>query len=211
MDDERLRQRLIGATIILALAVVFLPMVLRGPETEAPDPRAAQDDGPARIIQLSEAEERERQRWMVVPERKQATAEAPAKPQSDAAAPTQPAEAPSEPAAEAPAKAQAPSPSTRPAEAPPSRPAQVPAKDEVPTQAGFVVQMGSFSVRRNADGLSDRLQANGYDAFVETLETPRGPVYRVRVGPSETRAQADTLREALHTELGMQGLVLRHP
>jgi len=75
----------------------------------------------------------------------------------------------------------------------------------------WVVQVGSFSARKNARGLRDKLRNQGYSSFVESINNGSGRVYRVRVGPELTKSTADKLRKQLAKEAGLKGLVQSYP
>ena len=120
----------------------------------------------------------------------------PAKP-----APAKPAEPkPTEPVAAAPKPA-----ATKPVEAP--KPAPKPAA----SGTGFAVQVGAFGNAAEAAKLRDRLRAAGFTAFTETVNSDKGKLTRVRVGPVLTRAEADRLRSQVSAKAGVSGMVRPHP
>ena len=121
-------------------------------------------------------------------------------------------EAPAKPAQSAPAK-----PVTR--QAAPAKPATEPAQPDKPvgTQTskaastlpdGWYVQVGSFSQSDNAGRLRDRLKTGGMEAYVQTASTDKGASYRVVVGPSSTRPQAEQLQQVLITAQNLKGIVV---
>jgi DedD protein len=65
----------------------------------------------------------------------------------------------------------------------------------------FVVQLGTFGKRENADRLVRDMTAKGFAAFVVPTTSNGHELYRVRVGPARDRAAA----EALATELKRAG------
>jgi len=75
----------------------------------------------------------------------------------------------------------------------------------------WVVQLGSFSNEQNAIGLIERLQKTGYTAFVEPLRDVGKISYRVRVGPELTKVAAEEIRDKLATDVAIKGIVLRYP
>jgi len=75
----------------------------------------------------------------------------------------------------------------------------------------WVVQLGSFAAHDNALQLEKRLKDAGYSAFVEQVDTDRGTVYRVRVGPELLRGEAQAVRDRLAQEVGLEGIVVRYP
>jgi cell division septation protein DedD len=102
-----------------------------------------------------------------------------------------------------------------PAPTPPSartEPARVeaphPTAANQPAEAGtFVVQLGTFSKRENADGLVRDMTAKGFAAFVMPVTTNGRELYRVRVGPTRDRAAAEALAAQLK-RLGQSGSIV---
>jgi len=80
-----------------------------------------------------------------------------------------------------------------------------PAKAEANT-AGFSVQLAAFSDDKGANALANRLKRAGYAAYTEPLETSRGTLWRVRVGPFPSREAALAVRDKLKGE-GHSGIV----
>jgi DedD protein len=76
---------------------------------------------------------------------------------------------------------------------------------------GWAVQVGALAEAADANALRDRLRAGGLTAYVETLRTERGTLYRVRVGPEIQRASAERLRDSLKSRFGLDGQVVAHP
>ncbi len=68
--------------------------------------------------------------------------------------------------------------------------------------AKFVVQVGAFAQEANAKQLVSQLTQIGQQAYIEP-----GPLYRVRIGPFETREQAISARTRLETA-GLSAIVV---
>ena len=62
---------------------------------------------------------------------------------------------------------------------------------------GWVVQLGSFRDGENARRLADRVSALGYTANVSTYRAGGGVMYRVRVGPEPNRESAADIASSL--------------
>jgi DedD protein len=77
--------------------------------------------------------------------------------------------------------------------------------------SAWVVQVASLGSPEAARGLQNELRAKGYPAFVEQAEVGGRRYYRVRVGPEVERARADSLAKRLAGETGSQPLVQRYP
>jgi DedD protein len=78
------------------------------------------------------------------------------------------------------------------------------------TTGMWAVQLGSFSDQKNADRLAADLRKQGFAAFLITLPTDSGKLHRVRIGPQKDRASADAMAERLR-KAGHPGKVLPHP
>ncbi|WJW74511.1 SPOR domain-containing protein [Thiohalobacter sp. IOR34] len=195
--DKQLKQRLVGATVLVALAVILVPMFLDGRRDMGtlgsnlpPPPPEVVRDRAEPLILPPPVMESPQHRVVETPEE-----EAPGQQQ------TTPAPAASGDEAAAPEAAQTPAP---PARVQTSQPAD-------PRLTGWVVQLASFSKQANALALRDRLRAKGYASFVERAETPKGILYRVRVGPELQRENAQRLLRRIEKEFKLKGLVSRYP
>jgi DedD protein len=80
-----------------------------------------------------------------------------------------------------------------------------------PVVSGWVVQLGSFSVEKNALKLRNKLRNNGHASFVEQYKHDGKTSYRVRVGPEQTRELAEQLKTRLKDETKLNGLVMSFP
>jgi len=210
--DSKLKQRLVGAVVLVALAVILVPMILEGPEelgepgSNLPPMPEAIIREPAEPLVLPPPE-------VTAPEPPQGLAEAPATAEPTAKAP-EPAQPSPEPVAEETAAGAEPAPAVETPAVKPAAPAAAPAataSTTPPELTGWVVQLGSFSSEANATALRDKVRALGYAAFVQPAKTSKGTTYRVRVGPELERARAEKLRDELKQKLGMAGMVTHHP
>ncbi len=192
--DLSLKQRLLGAVVLIALAIIFVPMFLSGP--------APQQTSETVNLAIPPAPDREFQNRVLPVD---ATPNA-AKP-ADAAT-TQPVtNAPLATVDTPPRPAEIPQPtepvSTAPAATPPKT-ETAPAKPEAPKVADnapgraangrFYVHLGVYTVAKNADDLVASLKQGGLPAFTEASEAQGKAASRVRVGPYEDRAAAEAVR-----------------
>jgi cell division septation protein DedD len=104
-------------------------------------------------------------------------------------------------------------PAPAPAKAVAAAPAKAAATAPTPAVAdtGFAVQLAAFSQPADAVALRDRARAAGFSAFVETVNTDKGALTRVRLGPVATRADAERLQAQAQAKLGVSGAVRPHP
>jgi len=78
-------------------------------------------------------------------------------------------------------------------------------------EAGYAVQVGSFTTRLNAERLAGELTEAGFTAFIFDDEVGGRDIWRVRVGTVAERTQAETLLQRLRDDANLDGLVVSHP
>jgi len=64
----------------------------------------------------------------------------------------------------------------------------------------YLVQAGSFSSERNANELADRLKADGLPVLMDVVDRTAGRLHRVRVGPYAQRSEADTVVSSISSK-----------
>ncbi len=104
----------------------------------------------------------------------------------------------------------------KPAEPKPATPVKPPAPKPAAappaaSKVGFAVQLGAFSDAAEAGAMRERLRAAGFTAFTEAVNTDKGKLTRVRVGPVLDRAAADQLKSQIKSKTGIDGIVRPHP
>lgn len=210
--DKAYKQRMVGALVLVALAVIFLPMLFsrqdeqRQVTVEAP---AAPQAPAVAQIQMETVAVPEPQ---VLPQEPVPSDEEVA----EQALPTAPiasaAPAPA-PAPVAKPVAPAPAPVVKPT-TPPAQPiAALSAKPDT-TQSrvdanglsvSWSVQLASLSSRASAESLQKTLRSQGYNAYIRSADGKN----RVFVGPLIERAEADRLRDLLSRQQNLKGFVVR--
>ncbi len=90
---------------------------------------------------------------------------------------------------------------------PPPKEATKPAAS---TTGMWAVQLGSFSSKENAEKLAADLRKQGYAAFLSQLKTDSGQLHRVRIGPQKDRDSAEAMAARL-LKAGHKGQVVPHP
>ena len=78
------------------------------------------------------------------------------------------------------------------------------------TTGMWAVQLGSFENKQNAEKLAADLRKQDYAAFLSQLKTGSGQLLRVRVGPQKDRESAEAMAARL-LKVGHKGQVLPHP
>ncbi len=74
----------------------------------------------------------------------------------------------------------------------------------------WVLQLASFSVRKNADALSDQLKQMGYDPMIETISSAGTLIYRVRLQPVTDRIKLQQTAQTLSDKLKLNAQILQH-
>lgn len=209
MLDSGTKQRIVGALVLVALAVIFLPMLLSRPD----ELRHVVVDAPTMPAKpvVPEIE----MQPVIVPD-PQALPQEPVPGDGTAAgqAPA-PVEQPigELPAAEAPVTTPAPQPAPAP-QPTPSKPAEVaPPPQKAPAErldanslpVSWSVQLASLSSRPGAETLQKTLRAQGYNAYIRNADG----MNRVFVGPLVERVEADRLRDQLNRQHKLNGFVVR--
>ena len=225
--EQGLKQRLVGAAALAALAVVFLPMVFddTGVSEDVSGgswipPRPPELTGP-QFAPLSEAEIKRGARLPPLPIDSTTydpglTGDTgrPAKPPAtDTTAPAAAPPARAAPGAETRALAApaAPRPATGPADAETARTRKDPPAGNEHAGTTWAIQVGSFSSDANAEKLRDRLQKLGFQPFVERIIVKTRSVFRVRVGPERERHKAEALRAKIRKQANLDGVLVRYP
>lgn len=212
--QQRTRQRLIGLLLLLLLAAILAPLVLRSPEQvrmaldmSIPEPPEVDEPEVAPVIGEQEQAATDEQ----IREEKQAVA--------DQAGDDQAEQAPdiaATPEREPPAASRAGEQSAVAAAeqggqaAPEPAPAKPPKADrEDGPRPGFTVQVASFSDAANAEALVTRLRAAGYSAYHRSVDQDGNHWERVFVGPEIKRGDAEALRQRLadDKDFALDGLV----
>lgn len=80
-----------------------------------------------------------------------------------------------------------------------------------PTAVGFAVQLAAPAAEADAVALRDRARSQGFDSFIQRVETEAGARFRVRVGPVADRDLAASMRESISKKLGVNGIVVANP
>lgn len=202
------RHRVIGAIILVVLAVIFVPLVL---EEDAPQPEIRQSAAP---VTRADSDGGIENKMVVAPVtrigRAATTADAPG------AAADKASDAPAPAAAVVPAPAEPPPVEARPAPDVAPKTAAVAPRPSKPEPAatisgGWVVQVGVYSNAANAARMRERLKQHGHPVTTENVTLEGGKAVRVRVGPYPDKATALKTQARIKKETGVLGLVAAYP
>jgi len=211
MMERALKERIIGAIVLVVFVVLVVPIFLDGPpkEGEVVSQQVllpGQDGEDTKTVVL----DRERSEPMpavtsvaresepkpvVVPEREVKKPEP--KPLVEAPVEQPPVEQP---------RVETQKPQDKPVEA-------VVTEAPAPTASStgmWAVQLGSFSNKENAEKLAADLRKQGYAAFLSQLESGGNLLHRVRIGPQKDRDSAEQMAARL-LKVDHKGQVVPHP
>lgn len=185
--DDGLKKRLIGATVLVSLIVIFIPMLLQHePVLEqgiqnSNIPLPPKTDFSSRVIPYKSEPPAPMVSRASVPDDRSTSASAPDETQA------QPVVA-------------APQPS-----------------EQVETREGlsaWMIQVGSFSLRDNAENLVKQLREKSFAADIEQVSVKGNMLFRVLVGPEVDRQKAEKLLEQVNAEvkpLNIEGTLKSYP
>jgi DedD protein len=181
--DDGLKHRLVGAVVLVSIAVIFLPVLLDGDPDQYKDrhefnlpekPERTRvavdlDTNPARsrLEHLADGEQRLQPAQKVVGIDLTAGSDQPAAPASPMAA--------------------------------------------HPGLKAWAIQLGSFASETNAYVLRDRLRKAGFSSFVQVVKVDSRDLFRVRVGPELDRKRAEIVRTEILSSVSLDGKLVTHP
>lgn len=187
--DDGLKQRLVGALVLLALGVLFVP-VLFEPENRRSVDRTTQIPPAPQIkpVEVAEPQRNERieeakparEMYQLLPEESEQPTESAVDTNNSKAVATQQS-------------------------AKPDRNVL----DDRGVPKAWAVQVASFNTEKRALVLRDQLLDKEYPAFTRTLDTSKGRVTRVYVGPKINRDKARKLKTELDKSLKIDSLVVK--
>jgi DedD protein len=201
---ESVKHRLIGAAVLTAVAVLFLPSFFKDRQQYQVNTDSQIPGRPSiTAVDFNEPQQPEgiesapAPEAMFVPENNDA-------PVAELAVP------PPETAEAKPAQQSASSVSVSAQASSAAKADQVPA---LPLNAqglpeAWVIQVASLSSQEGANKLRDQLQVEGHKAYVRAVPSANGNIYRVFIGPRQDKAQLQAIKTQLDKRLKVNSLVL---
>lgn len=195
-----LKQRLVGALVLIALGVIFWPVLFVDPgqngldrSTQVPPmpdfpdreisrPHPLQGlEGPQPIEELELHDE-----------------------------PPQAIDLPLEPDVEHNIAAVPVPPATDPGEGPGQAPAENPALDERGIPIAWVVQVATMSQRDKAEALQNELIGLGYKSSVKAINRDNRSLYKVYIGPKFDKSQVQQIKNKVDSRFGVNSIIARY-
>lgn len=187
---DGLKQRVIGALVLISLVVIFVPMLFDEPHSERT----------SSTIKLPEEPP-----FPEVEAPQTPTSETPAyyieEPDLPAASPAKEPET-----VQAPEPVQAPQPKPQPKPGPKPEPADS-AEYTRSLDGAWVVQLGSFGSADNARRLRENVREKGYNSHLQEITRGDQKLTRVFSGPFAEKAEAERAKKVLDKAFGLNALV----
>lgn len=188
-----LKQRIIGALVLVSLAVIFVPMMFDEPHSERETTTIQiPEEPPFPEVEMPEPETTEvpayRIEEMDPPGPNDSVAEAPE--------PTE-AKVPTESSATGAPSQSEPSAQTEP----------VAAEFTRSLEGAWVVQLGSFGSDENARRLREQVREKGYSSHLQSVIRGDTELTRVFSGPFAEKAEAEKAKQVLDKAFGLNSLV----
>ena len=209
--DSAYKQRMVGALVLVALAVIFLPMLFSRQDEQRQVVVEAPAAPQAPVVPQVQVEP------VVVPEPQALPEEEPVPTDEEVAAqaapstpvqPSVPVVKPT-PAPVVAAKPAAPAPAPKPVAPQPAAPGKPDVGqsriDPNGLPISWSIQLASLANRESAEALQKKLRAQGYNAYIRSADGKN----RVFIGPLIERAEADRLRDLLGRQQNLNGFVVR--
>lgn len=205
---DGLKQRIIGALVLVSLAVIFVPMMFDEPHSERQASKIEiPEEPPFPEVEMPEPEQEELPQYHIEEmdagdapdDASEATAQQ-SEPQTTTT--EEPAELASESQSAVPAQAEEP-------EASQSEADNEPVKAEFTRslEGAWVVQLGSFGSDENASRLSEKVREKGYSSHLQRITRGDTQLTRVFSGPFAEKAEAEKAKQALDKAFGLNSLV----
>lgn len=201
--DQSLKQRLVGAIVLISLAVIFLPLVFDGQQQQVNSQDYEYPEQPAMTIKSVDFAPIEQEAQEVIAaiesvdnakvRQDEQAIEMDGAVSADVVATDTPVAAPTveqyiqeEKTADAAIRAE------------PTQP--------VDLADAWIIQVGAFSSQTNANGLRDKLIGGGYKAYSKKV----GTLYKVFVGPEIRKHRLEQQKSALERDFKLKALILKY-
>jgi len=220
--NDILKQRLVGALILVALGVVFWPIIFVEPgeqpaaERASIPPRPQVDTAPIEAPELAGLRRSPPMAAQQEPEQGQGQEQVQKREQEQELVSVKPAAEPEQPSAvaeKAPAAIAEKTPvAVAPVEQPRTR-SQAPEKlaidsDGVPV--AWILQVASVSSADKAEQLRQRLLTMQQKAYVKKVDRGGKDLYRVYIGPKFERAKLEKIQSDVDAEFGVKSMIARY-
>lgn len=193
--ESKLKQRIVGALVLIALAVIFLPMLLKQEDparkvvVEAPPMPVVPEQPQYPVAEVAVPEPVIDDEWdgAVITEQPLTTDSAPVQPVAVEPAPAAPVV-------------------TQPVSKKPEQPVIAPSIDKNNLPVSWSVQLANLTNKANAEALRDTYRKKQYNAYVRSSDG----VHRVLIGPLVKEADAQSMCKSLKAREKQECFVVRY-
>lgn len=200
--DNLVKQRLVGALILVALGVVFWPIIFVARDGDTRELRVAVPEAPpVDLSPLPAPDSAALRRAPLAQAQAQGAEQGPAPEPLDSDPPL-PAPLPALPAR---ADTQAPASLEQARET-----LQAPAIDADGLPIAYALQVATIGERERAETLRDELLKAGYKGYLQRLRRDERTLYRVLVGPRYQRDDLAPVKEAVDRTWRVESLIIRY-
>jgi DedD protein len=216
MSVDGLKQRIIGALVLISLAVIFVPMIFDEPHSgRSSTSISIPEEPPFPEVNTEPPPQTAMPEYQSVPDSETVAAD-----RASGSGEfqlieevTPPAAVPSEPKTASNAATAPPAAATQPAEvtpAAPPRPEPTPQTEEEfsrSLEGAWVVQLGSFGDADNARRLRDNAREKGYTSHLQEFSRGETRLTRVFSGPFVSKSEAEAAKAVLDKAFSLNSLV----
>lgn len=197
-----LKQRIIGALVLVSLAVIFVPMMFDEPHSERETSTIQiPEEPPFPEVDMPEPETTEPPEYRIEElddtSGTALTSEAP-----DPAESVNTTEAPADPE-----PVDSPEPADTTSRSQPADTGPVSAEFTRSLEGAWVVQLGSFGSDENATRLREKVREKGYSSHLQQISRGDSQLTRVFSGPFAEKAEAEKAKQVLDKAFGLNSLV----
>ena len=206
--NEVLKQRLVGALILVALGVVFWPIIFVEPGQQEEESLARIPPRPDVSTLPIEPPDMAGLR----PSGELVRTDQPA-PELDSApddSPDAQTAGKSEPAETVKPPESAPAVATKPETRPRSEPPVKPQLDAEGIPVTWILRVASVSSAEKSDALRKELLAMGHKAYVKKVKSGGQTLYRVYIGPKVEKARLEDVRSEIDARFGVESMISRY-
>ena len=196
--DQTLKQRLIGALVLLSAAIIFLPLIFDGREKQEVYSDIQIPEEPVVTLNVGDPE--------IDVAKFDAIKEKVATDRAAIAPPEEQLNQVVERLPEIKPKAEAAKQDF--AEIKEQATKSLPREQQL--AKAFTVQLAAFSSKENAESLYKKLVERQYEAYIQKGTSGGKTLYRVFVGPQLRENRAALVADALHKEFKLKGMVVRY-
>ena len=80
--------------------------------------------------------------------------------------------------------------------------------DSAKITSAYTIQVASFSEKTNATTLQKKLRKKKFKAYIESILTSKGRIYRLRVGPYLKFEQISKIKKQIETQFKLNNTII---